>query len=141
MHDLGYNYRVSAISCALGNSQLSKLDGFLEERNKLAKYYDSILAGMGPNIRPIPRSHKCRHAWHLYVVHCEFDQLGISRAQLMKRLESKGIGTQVPTATSSAISLYFKPPDLIGASVTMKSVCPCRCYRIDSKDINYVCRA
>lgn len=144
MHDLGYNYRVSAISCALGNSQLSKLNGFLEERNKLAKYYDSMLAGMGPNIRPIPRSHKCRHAWHLYVVHCEFDQLGISRAQLMKRLESKGIGTQVHYRPVHLQPYHFisSRPDLIGAQRYYEKCLSLPLFiGLTPKDINYVCKS
>jgi UDP-4-amino-4,6-dideoxy-N-acetyl-beta-L-altrosamine transaminase len=95
MQELGYNYRASAIHCALGLSQLSKLDRFLAHRQTLAAAYDQALAPLAPYVRPIPRPAHSRHAWHLYVVHVDFHALGITRAHLMRHLHQAGIGTQV----------------------------------------------
>jgi dTDP-4-amino-4,6-dideoxygalactose transaminase len=43
MQEVGYNYRISDINCALGLSQLGKLHSFLDRRRKLADYYDILL--------------------------------------------------------------------------------------------------
>ena len=95
MQELGYNYRASAIHCALGMSQLDKLDRFLAHRRTLATAYDEAIAPLAPSVRPTPRPAVSRHAWHLYVVHIDFPALGITRAQLMRHLHQAGIGTQV----------------------------------------------
>ena len=95
MQELGYNYRASAIHCALGLSQLSKLDRFLAHRQTLAAAYDQALAPLAPDVRPIPRPAHSHHAWHLYVVHVDFHALGITRTHLMRHLHQAGIGTQV----------------------------------------------
>jgi UDP-4-amino-4,6-dideoxy-N-acetyl-beta-L-altrosamine transaminase len=95
MQELGYNYRASAIHCALGLSQLGKLDRFLAHRRNLATAYDEALAPLAPDVRPIPRPAHSRHAWHLYVVHINFPALSKTRAQLIRCLHQAGIGTQV----------------------------------------------
>ncbi len=95
MQELGYNYRASTIHCALGLSQLGKLDRFLEHRQTLATAYDEALAPLAPDVRPILRPKHSRHAWHLYVVHVDFHALGTPRAQLMRHLHQTDIGTQV----------------------------------------------
>ena len=95
MPELGLNYRASDISCALGLSQLGKLDRFIERRRLLASRYDELLAPLGPAVVPVPRVAGCRSAFHLYPVLIDFDQVGVSRANLMERLQGAGIGTQV----------------------------------------------
>ena len=95
MSRLGYNYRPSAINCALGLSQLNKLDKFITHRVKLADIYDTFFDSKDPSICPIPRIPYCESAWHLYVVHINYRMLGITRNQLMQKLKEKGVGTQV----------------------------------------------
>jgi UDP-4-amino-4,6-dideoxy-N-acetyl-beta-L-altrosamine transaminase len=95
MPDLGYNYRASDIHCALGRSQLNKLDRFVAHRNALADHYDRLLASMAPIVRPLKRIQGCAPAWHLAVVLIDFERVAKSRAQLMKSLHLQGIGTQV----------------------------------------------
>lgn len=95
MAEPGYNYRASDINCALGLSQLAKLDRYLEKRRHLTGYYDALLKPLAPAVRPIARMPNCNPAWHLYVVLIDFDAIGISRGELMRRLSSHGIGTQV----------------------------------------------
>ena len=43
MIELGYNYRITDIQCALGNSQLKRLDSFNLKRRKIAKIYNFLL--------------------------------------------------------------------------------------------------
>ncbi len=95
MAEPGYNYRASDINCALGLSQLAKLDRYLEKRRRLTEHYDALLKPLAPAVCPIARTPNCNPAWHLYVVLIDFDAIGISRGELMRRLSSHGIGTQV----------------------------------------------
>jgi len=95
MHELGYNYRATDIQCALGLSQLAKLDQFLARRVMLADMYDDLLKSLSNILRPNPRSIDCSSAWHLYAVKIDFAAVGKSRAIVMQELTAKGIGTQV----------------------------------------------
>jgi len=95
MPELGWNYRLSDIHAALGLSQLGKLARFVGERARLAALYDAQLAPLAPRIAPIARSGVCRSGWHLYSVLIDFAGLGVTRAELMRRLHARGIGTQV----------------------------------------------
>ena len=94
MTDIGWNYRASDIHCALGLSQLKKLESFVARRSALVARYDTAFRGLSPAVQPIARVGG-RVAWHLYVVHIDFDAIGQSRAAVMNALEIAGIGTQV----------------------------------------------
>ncbi len=95
MPEPGFNYRASDIHCALGLSQLGKLDRFIAVRNALAARYDAALAPLAPAIRPIARTTAGRPAWHLYVVLIEFEAIGRERSDVMTRLRKAGVGSQV----------------------------------------------
>jgi UDP-4-amino-4,6-dideoxy-N-acetyl-beta-L-altrosamine transaminase len=95
MPELGWNYRLSDIHAALGLSQLGKLARFVAERRRLAAFYDAALAPFAPLVVPIARSHACRSGWHLYPVLIDFAGAGVTRAQVMRRLHTRGVGTQV----------------------------------------------
>lgn len=95
MPEPGWNYRASDIACALGLSQLGKLDRFLERRRALASRYDALLAPMAPIVRPVRRAVSFESGWHLYPVLIDFDRAGMSRAEVMNQLRAQGIGTQV----------------------------------------------
>lgn len=95
MPEIGFNYRASDINCALGLSQLHKLDRFVSERKMLSRHYDQALADLAPWLRPVPIRPGNDPALHLYVVHIDFPALGLDRAQVMDRLKDAGIGTQV----------------------------------------------
>jgi UDP-4-amino-4,6-dideoxy-N-acetyl-beta-L-altrosamine transaminase len=95
MPEVGFNYRASDINCALGLSQLGKLDRFVERRRALVATYDRLLAPLAPAILPPERAPNCNTAWHLYAPRIQFREIGIEREALMNRLRSVGIGTQV----------------------------------------------
>lgn len=95
MVELGLNYRLSDINCALGLSQLKKLDRFVTARRELVERYDTLLAPLAPLVRPLARSPWCRPAWHLYSVLIDFDRAGSSRGQVAQALEEHGIRSQV----------------------------------------------
>jgi UDP-4-amino-4,6-dideoxy-N-acetyl-beta-L-altrosamine transaminase len=87
MTDLGYNYRITDIQCALGASQLKKLPQWIAKRNDLARAYDEAFAGT--NILPLAKSTDCIHAYHLYVIRIP------ERDAAFKRLRENGIGANV----------------------------------------------
>lgn len=93
MRDLGYNYRLSDIQCALGLSQMKKLPGFIARRRELAAIYDELLNPLAPGIQIPARSDGS--AWHLYSVRMDFESAGFTRAEFMRRLKERGIGSQV----------------------------------------------
>ena len=64
MQDLGYNYRLSEVHCAIGLSQMKRLDEFVERRREIARLYFRELSGVeGLTLPP----DKEGHAWHLFI--------------------------------------------------------------------------
>lgn len=95
MQELGWNFRVSDINCALGLSQLNKLERIVVRREQIAGLYDELFALHAPLIQPVPHA-EGRSGWHLYSVHIDFEAAGTTRARVMEALrEEHGIGTQV----------------------------------------------
>lgn len=95
LSELGFNYRASDIACALGESQLKKLSRFAAERRRLVALYETALKPFTPAIRPVARMPGCVPAWHLFTVLIDFPRLDLERAELMARLETRGVGSQV----------------------------------------------
>jgi UDP-4-amino-4,6-dideoxy-N-acetyl-beta-L-altrosamine transaminase len=95
MHELGYNYRLPDILCALGLSQLAKLERFVARRRALAARYDAALTSLAPLVRPVPPVPGCNPALHLYVVLIDFERIGRTREEVMAKLRARGIGSQV----------------------------------------------
>ena len=89
------NYRASDIHCALGLSQLGKLERFSARRRTLAAAYDARITALAPLVRPLSRRSGCAPAWHLYVVLIDFAAAGITRRRVMEALSTEGIGSQV----------------------------------------------
>jgi len=91
---LGFNYRITDIQCALGVSQLKKLNLFKEKRKKIIKYYNLLFKDCSGILTP-HETKDCNSNFHLYVLRFDFRKLGIQRYELMHRLKEVGIGTQV----------------------------------------------
>ncbi|WP_432738071.1 UDP-4-amino-4,6-dideoxy-N-acetyl-beta-L-altrosamine transaminase [Maridesulfovibrio sp. FT414] len=90
MQELGFNYRITDIQCALGISQLKKLDLFLKSRRALASQYDEFFA-YTPEIDPLMTKCGVEHAYHLYVVRIPAEK----REKVFERMREKGIGVNV----------------------------------------------
>lgn len=102
MQELGYNYRLTDIQCALGRSQLRKLDGFITRRAEIVARYNEALADLPWLETPqlgewLLRDETTKHriSWHLYTVGIDFGSLEKTRTEVMAELRSKGIGSQV----------------------------------------------
>ncbi len=89
MTDLGYNYRLSDVQCALGISQLRKLPAWVARRQQIARQYTAAFQASSA-LRPLRTRTEVSHAYHLYVVSVAF-----GRDALISALREKGIGANV----------------------------------------------
>ena len=88
--ELGYNYRITDIQCALGISQMNRLDQFAAHRRALAKRYDELLKGVDGIT--IPYQHPdCLSSYHLYMIQVPANR----RKEIFCRLREAGIGVNV----------------------------------------------
>lgn len=94
MVDLGYNYRLTDIQCALGLSQLRKLSGWLARRREIVKTYNTAFSEM-PEIELLVALPDREAAWHLYVIRLDLDRLQGSRADIFRALRAENIGVNV----------------------------------------------
>tara|TARA_B100000315_G_scaffold184167_1_gene173159 strand:- start:9636 stop:10862 length:1227 start_codon:yes stop_codon:yes gene_type:complete len=98
MTDLGLNYRITDIQCALGISQMGKLKKFIKLRNKIAERYQAAFKDMEeislPNLSAFQKS-VLKHAWHLYVIKLNFEKLRGTREDIYFALRAENIWPQV----------------------------------------------
>ncbi len=91
-HELGFNYRITDLQCALGLSQLKRLGTFVSRRRALAARYDAAFAaGILPEVRPLGIPAGSKGSYHLYVIRVP---AGIRRA-LFEELRALEIGVNV----------------------------------------------
>ena len=88
--DLGYNYRITDIQCALGCSQMKKLDRFLARRKEIVARYNEAFADCDNIITPYQLS-DTESGWHLYIVQVK----NCDRKQVFENMREKGIGVNV----------------------------------------------
>lgn len=88
--DLGYNYRITDIRCALGCSQMKKLDRFLALRKEIVAHYNEAFADCDNIITPYQLS-DTESGWHLYIVQVK----NCDRRQVFEKMREKGIGVNV----------------------------------------------
>ena len=93
MTELGFNYRLTDISCALGLSQLKKLDSFLYLRRSIAKRYDDFFSEID-FIKPL-YDFTNNSAYHLYVIKIDFEKLNITKKEFVLRMKENSIGLQL----------------------------------------------
>jgi perosamine synthetase len=94
MVDLGYNYRLTDIGCALGLSQLKKLDQNLARRRKIAACYRAALKDLPGIILPAVQN-DVLHAWHLYPIQFDRSAFDAERAEIFSALRAENIGVNV----------------------------------------------
>jgi dTDP-4-amino-4,6-dideoxygalactose transaminase len=94
MHEMGYNYRITDFQCALGSSQLKKLDQFVQKRRKIANIYDKSFS-IVDNLKIPKANNSAKHAYHLYPLQIDFDKLKITKSEFFKKMKESGINLQV----------------------------------------------
>jgi len=88
MRELGFNYRITDLQCALGSAQIKRLDRWLARRAELVARYRAGLRD-DPRVRLWSEPAGVRPAWHLFVVEVP------ERGEVYRRLRGRGIGAQV----------------------------------------------
>jgi perosamine synthetase len=94
MVDLGFNYRLTDLQCALGSSQLRKLDRFLTRREAIASRYRTAFADL-PGVTLQAVLPHVRHAWHLFLALLDLGRLAADRRVIFSALRAEGIGVSV----------------------------------------------
>ena len=94
MQELGYHYRINDIQCALGISQLKKIDKFIKRRAEISKRYDKALLNL-KNCYAIQLNKKKYSSHHLYVIRIKFDKINYSKAEFFNLLFDFGFALAV----------------------------------------------
>ncbi len=95
MPDVGFNYRIPDVLCALGISQMAKLDRFVAARADLAARYAVALRPLTPLVKIAQVSAAATPALHLMCALIDFAAAGRTRAGVMEALRARGVGSQV----------------------------------------------
>jgi UDP-4-amino-4,6-dideoxy-N-acetyl-beta-L-altrosamine transaminase len=91
--DLGFNYRMTDLQAALGVTQLTRLDTYVDRRKAIAARYDHRLSAL-PVQTPLQIA-EAASAWHLYVIRLRLDEITRSREEVVQALRTAGIGVNV----------------------------------------------
>lgn len=92
--ELGYNYRITDFQCALGISQLNKIDKFIERRKELTSMYDKELKKIDGII--IQKEEKFSDtSRHLYIIQIELNKFKVGRKEIFEALFAENIGVNV----------------------------------------------
>ncbi len=91
MQELGFNYRLTDFQCALGISQLRKLEKFLSRRREIVNIYNKELSKVGEVILPVEKPY-IKSSWHIYYIRLKDSQ---GRKNLFEKLRKYNIGVQV----------------------------------------------
>jgi len=116
---LGYNYRMTDLQAAVGIVQLKKLDGFIDEREQWAKFYNEQLKDI-TWIKTPEVKEGYKHGWQSYVVYIDETKSPLKRNEIMEKLQQMGISTRPGTHAPHMLGFYaekynIKPEDFPGA--------------------------
>jgi len=93
MQYLGFNYRITDFQCALGISQLKKLNKFIQNRRKIVKIYNKAFKNNALFDLPVEKDY-VRSCWHLYPIKLK-DNYRNKKKEIFAKLKAKGIGVQI----------------------------------------------
>ena len=102
----GFNYRLSDINCALGLSQLAKVNFFLKKRKKIYEKYLNELKNFNSNLIIPEYSKNIRPSFHLFIINILFKKLNKNKDHFMKYLMDKKIIAQQHYIPIYKFSIY-----------------------------------
>jgi perosamine synthetase len=94
MTELGYNYRLSDIGCALGISQLRKLLPNISRRREIASDYKNAFAEI-PEVLSLVENPDSESAWHIYPIRVDLEKLDGDRSDIFHALRAENIEVNV----------------------------------------------
>ena len=104
----GFNYRLSDINCALGLSQLKKINLFLKKRKKIYQKYIKEFKNLNLNLTFPKYSKTIKPAYHLFIININFQRIRKNKDHLMKYLEKNNILAQQHYIPIYKFSIYGK---------------------------------
>ncbi len=112
---LGFNYRMTDMQGAVGLVQLNKLDPFIVERGRWARWYKEQLGDIGWLHLPKEPADG-RHSWQSFVAYLDPDKSPLTRNEIMEFLQENGVSTRPGTHAVHMLNLYrgifgFHPED------------------------------
>lgn len=116
---VGYNYRMTDIQGAVGVVQLKKLDMFIDERDKWARYYNEQFKDVSW-LRTPQYSDRYKHGWQSYVLFIDESKSPMKRNDIMEYLQQHGVSTRPGTHAVHMLGYYSRtygilPSDYPGA--------------------------
>ncbi len=117
--ELGFNYRMTDVQAAIGLVQLTKLDAFIAERDRWARFYRERLADIEWLRQPLTPNDG-RHAWQAYVTYVDPQRAPLPRNEIMAELHRRGVATRPGTHSVHMLGYYrerfgYAVDDLPGA--------------------------
>ncbi len=140
---LGYNYRISDINCALGISQMKRIEKILKKRKRIAQYYNQILKDIDEVITPA-EIENVERSWFVYVIMLQ-KGLESKRDKLIELLGKEGIESKNYFPPIHLQPFYrkefgFKEGDFpVTESVSKRTIALPFYTNLKFKDVEYVC--
>ena len=141
MTDLGFNYRIPDILCALGISQMDKLESFIKKRNEIADYYNEYFLN-NENIISLKNNYYC--AYHIYIIKLNLEKINKTRDDVFKELKEAKIGVNVHYMPIYLHPYYqnlgYKKGLCPNSESVYESIITLPCYPLLKKEeLKYVC--
>ncbi len=139
---LGYGYRMSGLQAALGLAQLENINEFVSVRRNNAKRYNYLLSELEEKITLPPEAPWAKNVYWMYSVLIQ-DKFGISRDELMKKLELDGIETRTFFYPIHAQPIYAKQYQgenfPVADELSMKGINLPSGNNLTADEVTYVC--
>ena len=143
MHEVGFNYRITDLQCALGISQIKKLDNFVTKRKTIAERYNKSFNH--DDRFTTPKIFKnIQHAYHLYPLLIKFDKLKNTKNDFFNKMKRKNIILQVHYIPVHTQPFYkknfnFKVGDFpLAENFYMNEVSIPMYVNLNEKEVNFI---
>jgi dTDP-4-amino-4,6-dideoxygalactose transaminase len=122
----GYKYNLTDVAAALGVQQLKKCEQFWQLRQRCANWYNEGFKDLPEVTVPFVMP-EVQHAWHLYIIQLNLEQLRLSRNEFIARLRQENIGTGVHFIPLHLHPYYrdtfgYRPEDFPNASAVFQRI-------------------
>lgn len=89
--DLGFNYRITNLQCAIGCAQLERIDEIIKQKRQMASWYNNELKSVKGLVLPVEMDWATNVYWQYGIV---LDGFGLTKDQMMQKLKEKGIDSR-----------------------------------------------
>lgn len=143
MEYLGYNFRLPDINCALGISQIKKLNNYIKKREKISKIYDNFFS-YSTKFKIPNKINKNRNSFHLYPLLLNLEEIKKNKDKIIKEFLKKKIKVQVHYIPVNLQPYYkkkygFKEKSFKNSIKFFKNVISLPIYNdLGLKEINYI---